>query len=482
MKSKSLIFIYLILSIQNVYSQDKSVLIKGSIIGFKNVAYISSVSTIKSATDFGFVENDTIHIKSDSSFSKRITLTKTQILFLKCAGVEKEIIASPGDTIEIYFSKLKSPDTIKSGPLTVTNFEKATIKGSQVPKLTFFDSLRAKYHSLLDYVVNSIPDPLSQKNAIDALFKSRIDYLNYYVAKYHLSDEFKSLGYLEIKGAYLLALSSRVFDFNRKEFPKGYFSTLDEQNFTWENCIKSRLYTSAAHSYCAYYLRTVPFGKDAPEEKLSEQYTIITNYIKDISLRDYLLTLTMHEFLEQHPSNYKEIYSKYLILCANPSYKEAIQTEYKEETESLLITIPETILTKTRFIKSSNNTEISLKELLSTLKKDNILVDFWASWCKPCLHQAPFLSAFERSYKDRVGFLSISVDRDYTAFTSGLKTFNLSGEQYLLKDQVSSPFLKLLKFKSIPRYILLDNKFHILRFKTPMPEDKAEFDKMLTEL
>lgn len=47
------------------------------------------------------------------------------------------------------------------------------------------------------------------------------------------------------------------------------------------------------------------------------------------------------------------------------------------------------------------------------LKADKpTLVDFWATWCKPCLMIAPILDELSNEYGDRVSFVKLDVDQN----------------------------------------------------------------------
>jgi thioredoxin 1 len=47
------------------------------------------------------------------------------------------------------------------------------------------------------------------------------------------------------------------------------------------------------------------------------------------------------------------------------------------------------------------------------LKADKpTLVDFWATWCKPCLMIAPILDELSIEYGDRVSFVKLDVDQN----------------------------------------------------------------------
>ena len=38
------------------------------------------------------------------------------------------------------------------------------------------------------------------------------------------------------------------------------------------------------------------------------------------------------------------------------------------------------------------------------------MIDFWATWCAPCVHQIPILNAFQERFGDDVPVLGLSVD------------------------------------------------------------------------
>ncbi|MEK7353924.1 MAG: thioredoxin [Chloroflexota bacterium] len=39
-----------------------------------------------------------------------------------------------------------------------------------------------------------------------------------------------------------------------------------------------------------------------------------------------------------------------------------------------------------------------------------VLVDFWASWCKPCLAVAPILEELANEYNNKVNFVKMDID------------------------------------------------------------------------
>jgi thiol-disulfide isomerase/thioredoxin len=51
------------------------------------------------------------------------------------------------------------------------------------------------------------------------------------------------------------------------------------------------------------------------------------------------------------------------------------------------------------------------QQTLAKLRGKVVLVDFWATWCAPCVKQFPHTVSLERKYKDR-GLAAISVSLD----------------------------------------------------------------------
>jgi len=41
-----------------------------------------------------------------------------------------------------------------------------------------------------------------------------------------------------------------------------------------------------------------------------------------------------------------------------------------------------------------------------------VLVDFWASWCRPCLMLAPILEELAGEYQDKITFVKMDVDQN----------------------------------------------------------------------
>jgi cytochrome c biogenesis protein CcmG, thiol:disulfide interchange protein DsbE len=56
-----------------------------------------------------------------------------------------------------------------------------------------------------------------------------------------------------------------------------------------------------------------------------------------------------------------------------------------------------------------------------------LVLNFWASWCTPCVEEAPSLNEFAKTFKDSgVVVLGVSVDRNEQAYQNFVKRFGVS--------------------------------------------------------
>lgn len=54
-----------------------------------------------------------------------------------------------------------------------------------------------------------------------------------------------------------------------------------------------------------------------------------------------------------------------------------------------------------------------------------LVLNFWASWCEPCVEETPSLSAFAEQYKSKgVVVLAVSVDKDPEAYRKFVERFH----------------------------------------------------------
>ncbi len=102
--------------------------------------------------------------------------------------------------------------------------------------------------------------------------------------------------------------------------------------------------------------------------------------------------------------------------------------------------------------------DINGKEIsLASLKGQVVLLDFWASWCAPCLAELPTLKGIDDEYtKDGVVVIGIDLDRSETSFTQAIADYDLSYRQ--IYDGPDGPIADLYRVSGIPMLYLIDQE------------------------
>lgn len=100
---------------------------------------------------------------------------------------------------------------------------------------------------------------------------------------------------------------------------------------------------------------------------------------------------------------------------------------------------------------------------LSSLFGKVLYIDVWATWCGPCLQEAPSFRALAEKYRDddRICFISISLDSDkddWVEFVNEEKPF---WPQFILDSSNQNDFCGKVGISTIPRFLLIgaDGRF-----------------------
>lgn len=134
-------------------------------------------------------------------------------------------------------------------------------------------------------------------------------------------------------------------------------------------------------------------------------------------------------------------------------------------------------LSKNVELKSlGNNKVVNLEQLLGQSKGNVIYLDFWASWCAPCLSEMPASHSLAEKYKTKgapIVFLYLSKDEDMSAWKHKAKDIGLPDKLsfILLKNAAFTDFSNKLNLKTIPRYMIIDKKGDIVDQDAPRPSD-----------
>ena len=106
---------------------------------------------------------------------------------------------------------------------------------------------------------------------------------------------------------------------------------------------------------------------------------------------------------------------------------------------------------------------------LGSLKGRIVLIDFWASWCAPCLEEQPALSALYKKYRHRCfingnGFeiYGVSLDNKKENWTAAIKKMKISWLQVSDLKYWTSAAARIYAVEALPYNVLLDGNGTII--------------------
>ncbi|AIM37975.1 hypothetical protein KO02_15735 [Sphingobacterium sp. ML3W] len=244
--------------------------------------------------------------------------------------------------------------------------------------------------------------------------------------------------------------------------------------------VSNEIYSSLKRGQIAEVLKLNDlFTKHGHEIRTNDSVKYeLTNIVKVINAKsmDYLApyandffsfyyfkdqVLTLASLIE----NDSEYYSKLLAYYNNTFPEEFRNTgEGKQIIARLQQKISPVLLQENEImpdihIKDINGVAIHLKDP----KEHFVLLDFWASWCTPCLQQIPDIKALRNQFStDELKIVSISIDKDSTSFLNSIKEHRMDWVHSLDR---SSSLSDSLGISSIPTLLLVDQNGKIVYYK-----------------
>ena len=105
--------------------------------------------------------------------------------------------------------------------------------------------------------------------------------------------------------------------------------------------------------------------------------------------------------------------------------------------------------------------KVSLMKVVSESKIT--ILDFWASWCPPCMNEMPNLVNIYDNYSDDgLQIVGVSLDNDKKSWQNAVEAMGMKWVQVSDLKGWESAAAQLYQVDAIPHTIILDNEGHIL--------------------
>jgi thiol-disulfide isomerase/thioredoxin len=144
-------------------------------------------------------------------------------------------------------------------------------------------------------------------------------------------------------------------------------------------------------------------------------------------------------------------YDAFLKAYPNSAYKEPLQKTY----EKMLA-----------FAKGKPAIPFTLKNekgevvKLQDFKNKVVYLDFWASWCGPCIQEMKASKPVKAHFKDNqdLVFLYISIDEKVEDWRAGMEKHEVEGVNLWAEKAWQDPIAKAYNIVGIPKYYLIDGE------------------------
>ena len=210
-----------------------------------------------------------------------------------------------------------------------------------------------------------------------------------------------------------------------------------------------------------YYNQNVSGFNANPEKRIifhNKLDSIVREEVKLIKLHpdDYYF---LYYFQDYVVSSQNSFTSTELLKFYTDVFPDSLKQTFKGKQ------IVKTLKSKINTKEGGESPDFSVKDIkgnvisLTGLRGKYVLLDFWASWCGPCMKLTPVIQEIRNKYpKDKLEIISITLDDNYTDFQAALKKTGVNWPQIFNNKDLINKYA----IAPIPQVYLIDGNGKVI--------------------
>lgn len=442
------------------------------------ILIISNTSSFAKATIKGHITNIPIDAKIQLNYYKDffyIEEIKQIVKFETNGNFKIELDLKENKIIDLRFGKnyfsifLRENDNLYIGANYNDFLNTISFKGKSIADNVFLINDKKQNIQFKANQIQLFSDSKSYSLYLDSLQMEYIKFYNNYDKK-NVSEFVKEYLYQKMKyqlmdnrWMYKLNFASKSGKIEKRNLHENYFNYLDTINLNDDIAAENTYYRTALMRYtfekqdADSYIKLTNVLNDTLKRKIST----LNNYnYRKLIFKGNVLNVQLTEFIKR---NYELINkdSKFCDSLMNDYYLSCTNEQYKENVKNYTAS-------KNQLTKGKLAPDIQLvdkngnKILLSSFKGKNIYIDFWATWCKPCMANMIDSKKLNSEFKNEsdIIFLYVNIDDDYNRWLKYVS--KQDSETHLFANEyISDNIFKSYYFSALPHYVLIDKNFKI---------------------
>lgn len=405
---------------------------------------------------------------------KSITRFITAPIIMHSNFTPVPLVIFPSDDLNISFAKKEVTITSKNNP--IRNYEQSCTKemARRYGELVFMDFKSADnirlpetsndfaktdkryFEQTGNHLKKQVRSLAERDSLLYTAYRGRLSIIDSCNKKHGLSNEYVHFMSQVVLYRYLYFSLLGYQLMHAPDLPASLQKYVDDPSLQNDSLVGN------INMYRAFYL-TLNRYQASRNKKNADAADEIENAVRTLhgKTKDNVIMSIVHAELQQKKAD------KTLLTAF---YKNCTDSGYVRKINGMAMVFDKSDSQNTMLI-SLGDKKTSFETLLKSMAGKTVVVDFWASWCAPCLKELPsYRALMQKTIGKPVAYIFLSMDDDagnWKKSAASFKDFMNESNSFVIVNGTSSPLSKKYSISTIPRIMIFNEKGDVSYLKAP---------------